>query len=321
MLGYKNKGYEIDELLRQSNISKTLLCSANNRIHSDQMTRLIQAIWNQLEDEFMGFTESTCKPGSFAMMSELVSYCDTTDAVFLKGTRFYELMTDDINMEYRLLDKHREFVVSMKHPELDSDHFFLEFWLVIWHRFVSWIIGTKIHLQSAHFTYPEPAYSDEFKHQFACPCYFSEAETKICFSKKYGCLPPVRTQRELANFLKNSPADLMVIPGEDDSISFQIKRLLQTDVDSLKQFPKLEDIAESLHISPQTIRRKLKEEGSSYQKIKDSTRCDIAIEKLKIQNLSVDHVAVMLGFSEPRSFTRAFKQWTGVTPSQYRAKF
>ena len=47
-------------------------------------------------------------------------------------------------------------------------------------------------------------------------------------------------------------------------------------------------------------------------------RCDIAIEKLSVQNMSVNDVAVMLGFSEPRSFSRAFKQWSGLPPSAYR---
>lgn len=320
LAGCTRKGHDVELLLSRAGIPQELLNQKQGRVHEVQMTRLIQSIWNLMEDEFMGFTSKPCKQGSFAMMCDLVSRCDTTDAMFLKGVRFYGLITDDIQMQYRQADNHREFVVSMNKPELDFEHFYLEFWLVIWHRFISWMIGTKIKLQSVHFTYPEPDHSREFEHQFACPCHFGESETKLCFSKQYADMPSVRTQRELAIFLKNSPADLMTVPGSDNSISLQVKSFLIAEMETSNQFPKFEYLAAELNMSPQTLRRKLHEEGSSFQKIKDSTRCDIAIEKLRIQQMSVNDVADLLGFSEPRSFTRAFKQWTGMTPSQYRLK-
>jgi len=321
LYGCKQQGHNVDQLISKAGISDSLLNRPESRVHEAQMTNLIQAVWALLNDEFMGFTASPCKPGCFAMMCELISHCNTTDAMFIKGLRFYSLVTDDIAMKYRQLENSREFVVNMDHPELDPEHFYLEFWLVIWHRLISWLIGKRIKLQSVHFAYSEPAHAKEFKPQFDCPCYFDEAETKICFSAQFSGLPPVRSQRELAHFLKRSPADLMTIPGNDDSLSMKVRSLLLTEVERLGYFPKFDDLVVDLHLSPQTARRKLKDEGSSYQKIKDATRCDIAIEKLKVQKMSINDVAELLGFSEPRSFTRAFKHWTGMTPGQYQQKF
>ncbi len=227
-------------------------------------------------------------------------------------------MTEDIVMHYRQLDTGREFVVTMAQPELDPMHFYQEFWMVLWHRFASWIIGQPIKLQAAHFSYPEPPHSAEFKYQFACPCFYNANETKLCFSSQYASLSPLRTQRELAQFLKRSPADVLTMPGDDSSLTLSIKKLLLNNAETLKTFPEFDDLAITVHMSPPTLRRKLKEEGSSYQKIKDAIRCDIAIEKISIQQMAVSDVAELLGFAESRSFTRAFKQWTGVTPSAYR---
>lgn len=316
--GCRQLGHDIGPLIAKADISEELLNRPNSCIDESQMSDLVQAIWAHLEDEFMGFTERACKPGCFAMMCELVSRCDTLDAMFMKAIRFYQLTTDDISMQYRQLDDRREFLVSMSRPDLDPDYFYLEFWLVIWIRFFSWIIGKRIKLQSAHFTHAEPAHSKEYEHLYACPCYFGEQETKICFSKKFAALPPVRTQKELADYIRRAPADVMTAPGSDDSLGKEIKNLLLKEVERLKAFPRLEELAQTLHLSPQTVRRRLKSEGSSYQKIKDATRCDMAIEKLKTQQMSVNDVADILGFAEPRSFSRAFKQWTGMTPSQYR---
>ena len=306
--GAQRQGLDTEQLIAKAGISAELLAAADGRVHADQLTQLIQAIWAELGDEFMGFTQRPCKPGSFAMMSELVSRCDTLDALFHQGIRFYQLLTNDISMQYCHVAQGRELIVTMSQQELDPEKFYLEFWLVIWHRFASWILGQQIKLQAAYFSYPQPAHFSEFQYQFACPCYFDAQETKLCFSQQYASLPPLRTQRELAQFLKNSPADLMTIPGNDNSVTLAIKTLLLNDAEKLKKFPDLDELAASVAMSSQTLRRKLKSEGSSYQKIKDAVRCDIAVEKLSVQQMAVSDVAELLGFSESRSFTRAFKQ-------------
>ncbi len=318
--GVKRLGQDTSPLLEAAGISPELLNSPERRIHADQITRLVQAIWNSLQDEFMGFTKTRCKQGAFAMMCELVSHADTVDIALTQGIKFYQFISDEIQMEYRHETGHRELVVNMMYPELDPEHFYLEFWLVIWHRFISWMSGKKIKIQAIYFAYPKPNHFSEFKYQFACPCFFDAPETKLCFSQQYANLPMVRTQRELAQFLKNSPADLMTIPGDDDSLSLMIKITLLEKIKNKEPFPEFESIAKGMNLSPQTLRRRLHDEGINYQKIKDAIRCDLAIEQLTVHNMPVNDVANLLGFSEARSFTRAFKIWTGVSPSVYSKK-
>lgn len=74
-------------------------------------------------------------------------------------------------------------------------------------------------------------------------------------------------------------------------------------------------------IGEQSLRRKLKQESTSYRAIKENIRRDIAIEKLIRGNLPISEIAEMLGYSETRAFTRAFHNWTGVSPIQYRERF
>ena len=85
-------------------------------------------------------------------------------------------------------------------------------------------------------------------------------------------------------------------------------------------WPDLEAVARHLHVSPQTLRRHLREEGTSFQALKDELRRDIAIYHLGRADLSLQAIAEQLGFSEPSAFHRAFKKWTGLTPGAYRAQ-
>lgn len=77
-------------------------------------------------------------------------------------------------------------------------------------------------------------------------------------------------------------------------------------------------MAEQLHMTAYTLSRKLKAEGSSYQKIKDNLRRDQAVIMLTRQNLTVSEISSQLGFAEPGAFSRAFKHWTGLSPLAYR---
>jgi AraC-like DNA-binding protein len=72
-------------------------------------------------------------------------------------------------------------------------------------------------------------------------------------------------------------------------------------------------------MTPHTLSRRLKEASQSFRLLKQELRRDAAIEYLEHTSLPLDRIAERLGFSEPSTFHRAFKEWTGVTPGAYRA--
>lgn len=316
--GAQRKGLSPKSLLKRAGINQELLHLDGARVHADQMTRLVQLIWHEMEDEFMGFTERPCKNGVFALMADTVRHCPTLGALLQTGLRFYNLFGNDIQMSLNTRDDPVELSFTFKNPELDADHFYHEFWLVIWHRFPSWYIGESIHLSEVWLDYPEPDYEEELRYMFPCQLRFDQPMCNLVFQRSYLDKPLVRSSIELKEFLTNSPADLMTIPGEDHSLSAQIQRMILNAQQEYLQFPKIEELAKTLKISPQTLHRKLLADGTNYQQIKNNIRRDVAINKLIGEKCSVDEVSRITGFTEPSSFTRAFKQWTGMSPRNYR---
>ena len=73
-----------------------------------------------------------------------------------------------------------------------------------------------------------------------------------------------------------------------------------------------------LYMSESSLRRRLQAEETSYQAIKDEVRCQVAIDKLLREDARVADLAELLGFTEPSSFVRSFKSWTGYTPKAYK---
>jgi AraC-like DNA-binding protein len=97
-------------------------------------------------------------------------------------------------------------------------------------------------------------------------------------------------------------------------------------IDSVRQFivsrpgifPDIDQVAEKLHITSRTLRRRLVDEGSSYQQILADVRYELAREYLLTSQLPVEKIAALLGYSSPGNFTHAFKRWHGSPPRQYR---
>jgi AraC-like DNA-binding protein len=84
------------------------------------------------------------------------------------------------------------------------------------------------------------------------------------------------------------------------------------------EWPQFETMADELGLSHATLRRRLLEEGQSFQRIKDGLRRDMAIDLLTHSDKPITHIAIALGFAEPSAFHRAFRQWTGARPGEYR---
>lgn len=315
-----SKEVDADQLLRRVGINPKLVHLPMARISDQQMTQLVQSIWVELEDEFMGCTEHPCERGAFAYMVYSIRRCETLREALDMGMRFYRLLSKDIATELIEQDDLAQIRVRFSRPDLDPEHFYLEFWLIIWHRLASWLCGIRIPLLDTSLTHPDTI-SDEHRSElsvmFPGPLKLAQAVNQLSFSRQHLNHPLVRNKQEIQEFLQHSPAQLLTIPGEDQSFQHRIRRYLMAKPIYPLSFPDINSLASHFNMSVQTLHRRLKQEGSSYQRIKDDIRRDLALHKLIQERLPVHEVAEIVGFSEARSFTRAFKHWTGLSPREY----
>lgn len=84
-------------------------------------------------------------------------------------------------------------------------------------------------------------------------------------------------------------------------------------------FPGLEAVSGKLNMTARTLRRRLEQEGTSFKTLTEEAKRRDALKLLDDYTLDIQRVAELLGYHDPANFTRAFRQWTGQTPSEYRA--
>lgn len=320
LAGARDQGYDTRAMMQEAGIDPTLIEEDQARVTGPQYTRLMQVIWATMEDEFMGFAPARSRPGTFATLCQLVIHCDNLDCVLRLSSQFYGLFETGITMPHAI--RGEEALISLQsEAPLDADrhHFLQESLLVIWHRLSSWLIGQGIPLTRATFNYPEPEHSHEYRGIFHAPLLFDQPETGLAFPARYLQEPVIRDELEMRHFLMTSPADLLARPDDRNSYTARIRALIGRDF--TQPIPDFETIAHQLNTSPQTLRRRLRAENTSFQEIKDNLRRDIAIVHLTRDQLAINEIAHRAGFTETSTFYRAFKKWTGVTPGAYRSRF
>ena len=100
-------------------------------------------------------------------------------------------------------------------------------------------------------------------------------------------------------------------------LALQVRNLF---LGSSGQIPSLDDVAKRLNYSTRSLRRHLLAEGVTYQQLVNEFRCDLTKEYLKSSHLTNQEIAFLLGYQDVKAFLRAFKAWTGMTISEYRAE-
>jgi len=309
---------QLDEaaLLSAAGISPRLLENVHLRITPDQFSRLMRSLWRDADDEFMGLTAQRCRNGVFVMMAKQAVRCRTLRAVYHHLSRFYNLTNDSVQLALEVEGTEASFSMGLSDPDRDSSFLLRDFFLLLWHRFPSWLIGQRIPLRHVAFEFAAPAHQAEYRLMFPCPARFEDSTNRLIFDAALLDAPVVQTPDSLRSHLQRAPLDWFTRQAY-----YQVYTRRVMDHLEKQRHLAAADIASTaaeLHLTERTLRRKLLAEGTRFQTLKESMRRDLALHYLNQPSLPIAQIAHQLGFSEASAFTRAFKQWTGESPRAYR---
>ena len=289
-------GLNLEPILQSARLNQPLLDNPQSRITSQQFSQLMRSVWEQSDDEFLGLTTQPSKYGVFRLFADGAIQEQNLHRVYKHLCRFYSLVNQSISLSLYISKGQVELRMRQVQPEIDRNLLFRDFFLLLWHRFPGWLIGKSIPLQQVKMRGAEPA------HAFV----FSEEEL----------VNPVTQRAEnLREHFKQAPLNWFT---RQEFTPVYTRRVMDYLAEYREHEASMQDIADSVNVSERTLRRKLTEEGTSFQEIKDKLRKNMAIYYLSQPDIPISTITNKLGFSEPAAFTRAFKQWTGQTPTLYR---
>jgi AraC-like DNA-binding protein len=256
---------------------------------------------------------------TYGLLGYVMMSCPTWGDALRMARRYYQVASSLVGLELDV-DQQRQTLTFTAIPFYrdlkDIEPFTVE------KLFASLIAVTRPLLQRptmprrVSFAYPAPAYADIYQDIFQCPVEFGAQAN--CFELDIELLqqPPLLANAVSAEMGRKLCEEFMGrYPRETNSLTRQITDIL---LSSPGQLPGMEQVAERLHVSSRTLRRKLQHEETTFQRITDGVRHDLARRYLESSRLSLDEIAHLVGFTETTNFRRAFKRWQGVPPARYR---
>lgn len=190
-------------------------------------------------------------------------------------------------------------------------------WLAFLVRFVRMLAGDGVDPVRVELMHAVPAGGPgPYEAYFRCPVGFGSADNVLHFRRADFERPLDGNSPDLALMHDQIAADYVSRLDHSDVVTHvRLKIIARLDSEECDR----DTIARDLGMAPATLARRLTERGSSYQDILDGTRRDLALGYLQQAHVSVTEVAFRLGFTDLSNFTRAFKRWTGQSPSAFRA--
>ena len=290
---------------------------ASAHITALQMERISSFAMHELNDEVLGCLSRKLPWGTYGMLVRASLTSPTLGVALKRWCRHHGLVADDIELSVEERDGKAHIRLRELKDLGEQREFGVLSVLRNLYGVACWLIDSRITLEQVHFAFEAPAHQAVYPLMFQGPVLFGSATpiSELVMNVSYLALPLRRDEAALQRMLETA-LTLTVLQYRKD-------RLLLTQVkQALAMYPQdthsAEDLAPLLNLSPRSLHRQLKEEGTSLQVLKDEVRHERAIELLQRTRKPIKQVAESAGFQNEKSFIRAFKQWTGQTPAVFR---
>ncbi|MDM0042910.1 AraC family transcriptional regulator [Variovorax dokdonensis] len=314
--GYERHGRDPSKALAAAQIAPQDLKKAAARVTAAQFESLNEAAMQELDDEALGWFDRRLPWGSYGMLCRASLSSPNLGVAIKRWCRHHLLLTDNVVLSLRAHGGIATVTVQERRPLQPQ---FREFALVsllrFLHGYASWAIDSRVSLREAHFPFAQPSHADAYPLMFCDTVTFGAAHAGYSFDERYLQLPLQRDERALRTMLRRALPLTVLQYRRDRLLGQRIRELLRTRAGEVGNANALAGL---LNISTRTLHRQLRDEGVTLQALKDEVRRERAMEELRRDKKPIKQVALMVGFRNEKSFARAFRQWTGSTPGEFR---
>ncbi|EXI76196.1 MAG TPA: AraC family transcriptional regulator [Candidatus Accumulibacter phosphatis] len=317
LAGLVHAGRATAPLLERAHIASQMLSDPQARVPIERYAELYNLVNRELDDEGFALFSQPIRIGTFEFLCRSVITAPTLATAIDRGARFVRLVLPDLAVRLDCHDEQACLCISENQPLVIGRVFAFEWLLRLLHGLFSWLVGRSIVFDSVAFPYPRPQHAADYALIYTAQSSFDASELAAVFAANLLDLPIRRDEAALQAFLDGAPGKLTTLYRRDREMVLRVRNALR---DALPVSASLADVARSLHLSQRTLHRRLLDEGSSFQAIKDALRHDLAINRLAKSRQGLAQLAAELGFADTAAFYRAFLRWTGMGPAHYRRR-
>lgn len=314
------RGLDYRPALARAGIDENLLSDNTKRVPGEALQSLLAELIPASGDVLYGLhTSEYIQPASYSVLGYIAMNCATLGEALAK-VPVYEKIVGDMGVTRTVqAGENTQVRWQCSFDNVGVRRHVIENVLASWTRYSRWVGDSwdqaplVVYLEHS---LPQGASVADYEAVFQSPVLFDQSFSGLEISPAQIAHPIRQSDPTLLKTLLDHATQLLAEIDQHESWAHRVKNLLRLMIK--QDLPRKEFIAEKLGMTPRTLQRKLAEEGTGYQELLDELRLEMAQDYLRDSSLNIDEIGCMLGFSEPRSFHRSFKQWTGNTPGQFR---
>jgi AraC-like DNA-binding protein len=315
--GVEPAGVARQALLAAAGIDPSRLDDIDGRLERDEYDRAHVAALDLTGDEALGLhlgERVTVRP--FDVIADLASHAPTLRDAFQNFTRFHRIVTDGPDTAVHETGGVATLRYQFPRGEPRCNRLRAEFAMVGFLRMMRHFVRREDTARAIYFEHSAPGYRAEYARIFGGVERFNHDFTGIEFPAELLDRTHLPQNGELYTVLESLAERKLSRVTREGGHAERLRDYLVGS--ALAQRPQMDAVARSLGISVRSLRRRLDEEGVSYTSLLNDARATLAKRMLDDPNRSIYETAYAMGFSDPSAFHRAFKRWTGMTPTQYR---
>jgi AraC-like DNA-binding protein len=255
-------------------------------------------------------------PGAYARLLHFLVHCPDIATALDEAGEFYRLFDGARPWTVEIAGPVARLRLTPRTDDQRQSLLYAHMMLLTAWQTAGWLGATEMPLRRVTLPDGFAGYADEARFLFGRMPEFG-GEAALDWPRRVLAAPVTRRRDEIPGFLRRAPGG-MTAPGQPATIEAQLRLMLAASdpFASLRE----DEAAGLLGLSRQTLARRLSALGTSYQAIRDALRRDRACALLARGDASLGQIAEITGYSEPSAFQRAFKQWTGLPPGDYRRR-
>ena len=304
-------------MLDSAGLTRAVIDDPDGRIEIIQARALWTRAYEISNDPDLALHAAEALPfGAYKVIDFLASSAPTIGDSLLSTSKYFPLINTAIELPIQVGTEHVQFGArAPSHPAALTRPYAEYLFAAVFLR-TRTASGVAFPLRAVEFIHPAPASSTEHERVFGCPVHFGAEACRMIIARSVWDTALPRANHGLFDLL-NQHATLLLerLPAEP-GLATDVRAAIASELRGGDIG--LDHVAKKVGMSGRTLQRRLEALGVAYSDLVDEMRCAVSTSYLADRELALCEVAYLLGFSEQSSFTRAFKRWTGQTPTEYR---
>ena len=311
----ENEGFDLSAILDRVGIPRSAREDPRTRLPQARFEELWQAAIEITGDPAIALRVSTMvKPSTLGIIGYLASASESARNAFELVKGLTPLLWEDFECELES-DDEVAFIRCRSVGKSRVSRFTTEYSIGLTITMSRALGSARSGPLEARFSYSAPSYADEYERILRLPIRFDAGEDGVLFPVSLMVSSNPSADAALRQLLQQYAADQLARIPTNDRFSQRIRATLR----SMLPLGRLsaDSVAAQFSMSDRTLRRRLQEEGTSYQEVLDDVRAELARRYLGTDKRGIDEVALLLGFSDSSAFSKAFRRGTGKTPADF----